>query len=129
MKKLLAVMIASFFIFGVGLALAEGMKGEHKMDQGKKLERLTKELKLTADQKNKVEAILKEEQPQRQAIMDKMNADMKAINDASDQKIKAVLTPDQVKLYDQMQMKHQKKMEKESKKHAPAAPKTLPAGK
>jgi Spy/CpxP family protein refolding chaperone len=113
MRKLVAVLIAVFFITGAGLALAEGMKGEHKMDSGKRLERLTKELTLTTDQQTKVAAILKADEPQMQAVMDKMMADKKAIMDASDQKIEGVLTPDQVKKYEQMKAEHQKKMDKE----------------
>ena len=113
MRKLVAVLIAVFFITGAGLALAEGMKGEHKMDSGKRLERLTKELTLTTDQQTKVAAILKADEPQMQAVMDKMMADKKAIMDASDLKIEGVLTPDQVKKYEQMKAEHQKKMDKE----------------
>ena len=123
MRKLVAVLIAVFFITGAGLALAEGMKGEHKMDSGKRLERLTKELTLTTDQQTKVAAILKADEPQMQAVMDKMMADKKAIMDASDQKIEGVLTPDQVKKYEQMKAEHQKKMDKECKECAPATPK------
>ena len=113
MRKLVAVLIAVFFVTCAGLALAEGMKGEHKMDSGKRLEKLTKELNLTTDQQTKVGAILKEDEPQMQAVQDKMAADMKTIRDASDQKIEGVLTPDQVKKYEQMKAEHQKKMDKE----------------
>lgn len=134
MKKFVAVLVALLFVTSAGLALAEGMKCECKMDktgkgQDKRVERLAKELKLTEDQKAKVTAILKEDEPQMKALQDKMMADQKAIRDASDQKIKAVLTPDQAKQYDQIKEKHQKKMDKECKKCAPPAAPAMPAGK
>jgi periplasmic protein CpxP/Spy len=114
MKKLLAAVIALMFIISAGLVWAEGMKcegpGMNGKEQGNRLERLTQELKLTDDQKSKVAAILKEDEPAMKALQDKMMSDMKALRAASDTKIEGILTPDQIKKYEQMQQEHQKKM-------------------
>jgi len=147
MRKFVAMLIALFFIAGAGLALAEGMKCESNMDkqgkgQEKRVNRLAKELKLTEDQKTKVAAIFKEDEPQMKVFMDKMMADMKVMRDASDQKVKSILTPDQAKQYDQIKEKHQKKMDEKMGKRgpkgegkgmheegSPPAPQGMPMGK
>ncbi|KAA5536582.1 hypothetical protein F0919_02620 [Taibaiella lutea] len=61
--------------------------------------RLEKELSLTADQKTKVESILSS------VVMTPDNRE--AVEKETEQKIKAVLTPDQVKKYDDMIAKRQ----------------------
>ncbi len=113
MKKLLGVVLVSVFMLGAGLALAREMQrqcqrpcapdGKMEQKQGdwqaKRLDRMAKELNLTAEQKNKVSA-----------IMDKTQEEMKAVRDAREKKVKAVLTPDQAKKFDEMKAEMQKKM-------------------
>lgn len=122
MKKFLAVVIVGIFVMGSGLALAKDMQGEckvapdKKMEQKKKnwqtkrLERMAKELSLTTEQKDKVAAIFKENDAKAKAVMDKAKEEMNAIRDTGDKQVKAVLTPEQVKKYDEMKAEMQKKM-------------------
>lgn len=122
MKKLLAVMIVGLFVLGSGLALAKEMKKEcpvapdkkveqKKEDwQAKRLDRMAKELNLTAEQKEKIAAIFKENDIKVKTVMDKAKKDMNAIRDTNEKQIKAVLTPEQAKKHDEMKAGMQKKM-------------------
>ncbi len=96
--------------------------------QAKRVENLSKKLDLTAEQKTKLETILKEDaaamkpemdkkREERKAEMEKMRADMKARMDAQDAKIKAILTPDQAAKFDTLQKERAEKMEKKMKEH------------
>ncbi len=111
------------FVMGSGLALAKEMKKEcpvapeKKMEQkkedwqAKRLDRTAKELNLTAEQKDKIAAIFKENAAKVKAVMDKAKKDMNSIRDTGDKKFKAVLTPEQAKKHDEMKAEMQKKME------------------
>ncbi|MDD5259697.1 MAG: Spy/CpxP family protein refolding chaperone [bacterium] len=114
MKKLLAIMIVGIFMLGSGLVLAKDMEcqckcqgppnkemGQMQEDwEARRLDRMAKELNLTADQKAKIGA-----------IMDKTKEDMAAVRDASEKKVKAVLTPDQAKKLDEMKAEMRKRMD------------------
>ena len=122
MKKLWALAIVGVFMLGSGLALAQEMKGEcpgppeKKMEQKRedrqteRLNRLAKDLNLTAEQKDKIGAIFKENETKAKAAMDKTREEMKTLRDAGEKKIKAVLTPEQAKKFEEMQAEMRKKM-------------------
>lgn len=74
-----------------------------------RVERLSTELKLTADQKKKILAIYKAQAPKQKALMDdkKMTREQKMeafgkMRDEGTKKIKAILTKDQNKKFDEM---------------------------
>jgi|GEM_PF-2313472 Spy/CpxP family protein refolding chaperone len=92
----------------------KGGKGDW---QEKRMEHLSYKLDLSTDQKAKLEAILKDDAATMKTSMEKMQADMKARQDAVNAKIKAILTPDQAKKFDEMQKERAEKMEKKMKEH------------
>jgi len=107
-------------VYGLSFAMDDKMecKSDKKMmeEQAKHLEKMTKDLNLTPDQKSKVEVILKEKGDKMKAEMQKMQDDKKAIKDEADQKIKDILTPEQLQKFDKIQAEHKAKMEKKMKK-------------
>jgi Spy/CpxP family protein refolding chaperone len=68
-----------------------------------RLNRLTDQLKLTAEQKPKVRAVLEDESKQRQALRDlppeERGAKMQTLREEMDKKMKEILTPEQFKKY------------------------------
>ncbi|MCB4792113.1 MAG: hypothetical protein LHV68_09520 [Elusimicrobia bacterium] len=124
MRRLVAMVLACVFalqVYGLSYAMdcGEGCKHcqkkvEKSMD--KHLAKMTKELSLTPEQKEKVGAILKEKSDKIKAEMQKMCDAKKAIKDESYQKIKEVLTPEQVQKFDEMKQKREEKMKKKMKK-------------
>lgn len=125
MKKLLTVMIVSIFVLGSGLVLAKearvdspGMPGQKmaqkKEDwQSKRLERMATDLNLTAEQKDKIAGIFKGNDVKIKAVMEKAKEELNAIRDTGEKQIKAILTPEQVKKFDEMKAERQKKMGKD----------------
>lgn len=88
---------------------AASAPGEGRKDP---VERLTKVLDLTPDQQTKIKPILEERRTKMKALKDdtSLTADQRKakgleIFEASNKDIKAILTPDQVKKYDEMQEK------------------------
>lgn len=80
--------------------------------QNDRLEVMTKNLALTPDQKDKIRAIFKATGDQQKAMMIKMEADRKTMNEAQDTQIKAVLTPEQWAMFDKMMAENKAKMGK-----------------
>lgn len=97
-------------------------KCDKKMEQAmekkhqKHLDKMAKDLNLTADQKDKVAAIMKEAGESRKAEMKQARENAKAKMEATDKKIEAVLTPDQVQKFEKMKADRKAKMEKKMKK-------------
>ncbi len=120
MKKLATAVIASLFAMQIcAVALADDKAACEKCDQtkaekmhAKRLDKLTKELSLTPDQKEKVSVILKESGEKNKAEMQKMKDSMKAMKEETDQKITAVLTPEQAQKYEKMKQDRKEKMKK-----------------
>jgi Spy/CpxP family protein refolding chaperone len=111
MKKVFALFfVGMLMVQGFGLAFADE-KDQSKMHE-KRIEKLTKELNLTADQKDKVSSILKESGEKIKAEMEKVR---EVIKQDTDQKIKAVLTPEQAVKYDAQKAERRAKMEKKMK--------------
>ena len=93
---------------------AEGKHHGQGQQHGNLGEMLVKELNLTADQKPQVKAIFDEMRPKMKAIMDDQSlskedkgAKFKELRTASNTKIKALLTPEQQKLFDDFNKQHQ----------------------
>jgi len=94
-----------------------------KQDSQKHLQKLTKELNLSADQQAKVKSILDDQQQQFSTIrqdsslskQDK-HAKMEQVHDSSASQVRAVLNPDQQTKFDAMLAKHKEKMSKKGQK-------------
>ena len=92
----------------------------------KHLDKMTKDLTLSADQKDKVWAIMKADMSDPE-MMKMSKKDMMA---AEDTKIMAVLTPEQTEKYKKMQMEHKTAWEKKKKTMQPEEEKmNYPSGK
>ena len=94
-------------------AQKQGGKGRFTVEQ--QMERLTTQLSLTDEQKPKVEAVLKESSKKRQEIFSDSSIDrsqmrekMQPIMEEQNKKLKAILTEDQYKKYQDMQQKAKK---------------------
>jgi len=111
MKKLV-LMIAMF----VGVtAFAQERKMEQKrMSAEDKVERLTKELDLTAEQQAKVKEIYAKKAENKKAKRTEVMTTRKAENDAFDKELRSVLTPEQNKKLDAK--KEKQKLERSEKK-------------
>jgi len=88
--------------------------GRRHFDPAKRTEMLTKQLNLTSDQQGKVLDVLKSEQSQMESLhsdtslsQDDRRAKMMDIHKTSNDQIRALLTPDQQKKFDEMQSKHE----------------------
>jgi len=87
---------------------------KHRGPGGNPVEMLTKALSLTAEQQTQVKAIFEEMRPKMKALMDDQSlskedkgAKFKELRTESNTKIKALLTPDQQKLFDDFNKQHQ----------------------
>ncbi len=92
-----------------GMVLCAGSASAHE-HEGKRSEHLTKELKLTDQQRAQVDQIGQEYQAKREQIWKQIEA----INDEENAKIRALLTPEQQQKYDE-EVKAWK--EKKAKRH------------
>ena len=87
---------------------------KHRGPGGNPVEMLTKALTLTDEQQTQVKAIFEEIHPKMKAIMDDASlskedkgAKMKELRTASDAKVRALLTADQQKTFDELKQKRQ----------------------
>jgi Spy/CpxP family protein refolding chaperone len=94
-----------------------------KHDSQKHLQKLTKELNLSADQQAKVKSILDDQQQQFSTIRQDSSlskadkhAKMQQVHDSSASQVRAVLNPDQQTKFDAMLAKHKDKMSKKGQK-------------
>ncbi|MBL0057941.1 MAG: hypothetical protein IPP35_02215 [Elusimicrobia bacterium] len=109
MKKTGILLAATVWMVGVGLRAEmdhEGMgmdPSSHKAEMiDGRVDQMAKALSLTADQKAKVKAVLESDWEAKLAQMKEMGEKMKAMKEASDAKIKALLNPDQQAKFDKM---------------------------
>jgi periplasmic protein CpxP/Spy len=107
-------------------------RGGH-FDPEKRMEMLTKQLKLTSDQQPKVLDILKSTQSQMQSLrsdssvsQDDRRSKMMEIHKTSDDQIRALLDPNQQKKWDAMQSKHEQWQGHHPDGQAPTAPDSSP---
>ncbi|MDX2179357.1 MAG: hypothetical protein SFV18_07185 [Bryobacteraceae bacterium] len=92
-------------VFSLGLAFAQGPEGSPQ----ERMDKLAKELNLTADQKAKLEPIFKEQAEKMRALRDEnkgsrreMMKGMREIQEQNDAKISEVLTAEQKTKWDEI---------------------------
>lgn len=110
---ILSLITATLLLFGLAIAAEEKGKGGHGPDQ--MFTKMCTELSLTEEQKPKVKALLDEAAKKIAALKD-LSADekkkqSKEITKAQMEKVKALLTPDQVKKFDSVVAAEKKKKE------------------
>ncbi len=118
-------------LFGLGAAIAAPQTQDqsatqqssqpaarHQADPNRQIRMLTKRLNLTADQQNQILPILTSRNDQMQSIRNDASLSaqdrrtkMRAIREDADAKVRAVLTDDQKKSYDEMQQQMRERME------------------
>lgn len=96
MKKIVLTMVA---LLSLTMAQAQNENGERKapkkMDPQEMVDRMAKDLNLTADQKTKVAEVMKDQQAEMKRHQEKMKE--------TDEKMKKVLTDEQYKNWQKMQ--------------------------
>ena len=126
-KQIFTLALSSLFGLGVAIAAPQATApaqsqdqstapqngrwaGHHEADPAKEVQHLTKKLNLTADQQNQILPILQDRQQQMEKVRNDTSLSaqdrrekFRAIREDSDNKVRAVLTDDQKKTYDQMQ--------------------------
>jgi hypothetical protein len=96
-----------------------GGRGARHFDPAQRTQRLTKRLKLNADQQSKVQQILTSEQSQMQQLhsdsslsQQDRRSKMMDIHKTSNEQIRALLDSDQQQKWDKMQQKREERMQK-----------------
>lgn len=79
MKKRLPIFALILSIPLIAAAFPEGKPGEGRWHRGMKIERLAEELKLTDDQKTRLEATFKEQRAKHKALREEGHARMKEV--------------------------------------------------
>jgi Spy/CpxP family protein refolding chaperone len=129
MKKQLCLLAVSALI-GIGAAIgapqdqnsapppAGDHGAHHQMDPSRRVKTLAKKLNLSEDQQKQLLPIFTDEQQQFEAIHNDgslapkdRREKMRSVREASETKIKAVLTDSQKQTYDQMQQQMREKMQ------------------
>lgn len=103
MKKGFAVAVMALCLPLVALAVPEGGPGSH---HGPNIERLTKELNLSDEQKTKLKAIFKEQRAKHEALREEGHA-----------KMQEVLTEDQMTKLDEMHERRKANWKKRKRCH------------
>ena len=107
LRKLLVVAIAFAAVFSTSLLQAQDQKKGRGGGMGMTVERIEEAVgKLSAEQKTKIEAVLAKVREQMQGLQgasqEDRQAKMREIMQSSRTQIRAVLTPEQAKKYDEM---------------------------
>ncbi|SEL24384.1 hypothetical protein SAMN05216387_10764 [Nitrosovibrio tenuis] len=94
------------FLLALGLVLSPvaghtQQKDTASADSGKGLDRMSKELDLSADQRSKVEAILETEKSKVEAIFNEERQKLQAVQQGTRASLEGVLTPEQMSKLDQ----------------------------
>lgn len=104
----------------------QGMQGQHKhgkwnghqQDPQKRVQRMTKQLKLSSDQQSKILDILQDQQKQFESLrsdtsssQEDRHSKMMGLRKNTDEQIRGVLNADQQKKFDKMQEKREQRME------------------
>jgi periplasmic protein CpxP/Spy len=135
-KKQICTLALSGFL-GIGIAMAapvpqdqsdsshahRGMGGR-QMDPDREVQRLSKRLNLTDDQKNQIKPILADRQQQMRNLMQDSSLQpndrhekMRSIMEDTSNKVKAVLNDDQKAKFDQMQQQMRERMQQRHQEH------------
>jgi hypothetical protein len=123
MKKLVLGCILLCFCATVSIAQPDRQGPRRSPEERAEMtvKNLTKELNLTADQSSKIKVIQLETIKKMDGVREKMKdgndkkalrEEGKAINEAGDKKIKALLSADQIKKYDDWKAKREEEMRK-----------------
>lgn len=107
LRKLLVVAVAFAAVFSTSLLQAQSQKKGRGGGMGMTVERIEEAVgKLSAEQKTKIEGILAKVREQMQGLQgasqEDRQAKMREIMQTSRTQIRAVLTPEQAKKYDEM---------------------------
>jgi protein CpxP len=105
-KKLISVVLVS------GLLFIPVTGQTQQNDSSKGIERMSKELGLTAEQRPKVEAIFNKEKKKVEAIFDEEKQKLQVVQEETRSSLKEVLTPEQMEKLD-------KKMRQQTRKNSP----------
>ena len=94
-----------------------GMQGGMHCRGGKDMKqfmvkRFTRELHLSPDQSQKVEAVFEKRRPQMTALSKEMRPKFEALRSETQAEIRPILTPDQQKKFDEMNRRMEEKWEK-----------------
>ena len=124
MKRNILTLAAAGGIALGGFAMVQAQPGHggggRWHGRGFALERMTKELNLTADQQTKVQPIIDQAKPQIAAVHQEAMQKIKAIMDSTTSQIRPLLTADQQKKLDDIQKARQDRMNAHN--HAEARP-------
>lgn len=120
MKRIIAIFFMAIFAISASSSVyamhckcnQEDMGKCMEKHHDKMLDKMSKKLALTPEQKEKVAAVMKENGEKAKVEMQKMHEAMKAIQDEADKKIKELLTPEQIQKFDKMQEEQKAKSEK-----------------
>jgi Spy/CpxP family protein refolding chaperone len=104
-KKLISAVLVSGLLF---IPVA----GQTQSDSSKGIERMSKELGLTVEQRPKVEAIFNKEKKKVDAIFDEEKQKLQVVQEETRSSLKEVLTPEQMEKLD-------KKMRQQTRKNSP----------
>ena len=99
------IMLGTFLAGGVaGAGLYATLKPEHGPGRGgpRRGPQFLEELDLTADQQTKAKAIFEKHHTAVEAVMSESFPKVRAINDAMDEELKAILTPAQVTKFEEL---------------------------
>lgn len=100
-KKIITIALALALPLAV-FAFPGGQGGDHfEGHKGDRIERLTKELDLTSEQKSQLTQIFQEQQAKREAIRQE-----------TDQRLKTVLTPEQMTKFEELKNQRHEKWQK-----------------
>ncbi len=79
------------------------------------LEKFSKELHLTADQKTKVAAIFEAKHPEMAALQEEMRPKFEALRQSTQAEVRKVLNPDQQKKFDEMNAERKERWKERAK--------------
>ncbi|OGW79247.1 MAG: hypothetical protein A3G33_00155 [Omnitrophica bacterium RIFCSPLOWO2_12_FULL_44_17] len=131
MKKFLEIkwhQIIISLLIGIALGMTFGQshfggrgRGHWKKEGMKQymLERFSKELHLSAEQKNQVSAIFEKRHPQMLALQAEMRPKFETLRNATDAEIRALLNADQQKKFDEIHAKMEARWKGHEKFPAP----------
>lgn len=114
MKKFIVMFVVLTFITSPAVYAKSGHGWSKTPEQKeahiqKKMDKMTKEFDLTADQQTKVEGILRAKMDKKYAAKKRMKDEMTAISDEFKTKMNGVLNADQKVEFDKMVSKYEKK--------------------
>ncbi|MGA8029573.1 MAG: hypothetical protein WB992_20720 [Bryobacteraceae bacterium] len=131
-KQIFTLGLSTFFGLGAAIAAPQAQDQSapqqtnqtperHQPDPNRQIQMLTKRLNLSADQQNQILPVLTSRQQQMQSVRadaslsaQERGEKMRAVREDSDSKIRAILTDDQKKTYDQMQQQMRDRMRQHS---------------